>query len=166
MIGLALSAFTLFWGDLKNHPGLISPHPWHYIGSCLQLVGLPINILGTHLRTENRSATKVSFFDMLISAFFIVVLTLLLLTWLVVAAPLQYFVYLICAAPGRVFAASKVKMLGRFKGSKLEIRQIEKSYPNIEGWSNLDISDNPVALANLFSALFFLILSSLPITEI
>lgn len=165
LIGLALSAFTLFWGNLKNHTGLISPHPWDYLGSCLQLVGLPIFILGTHLKTENRGSRNVAFIDVLISAVLIIVLTLVLLIWLIVAAPIQYFVYLISASPGRVFAASKATVLGRFKGSSLEIMQTRSSKPDDEDWSNFDIKDKPVASANLFSALFFLILNSLPLAN-
>lgn len=161
LIGLALSAFSLVWGDLRNHKGLISPHPWDYIGSCLQLVGLPIYILGTHLRSNNRAPQSVSAADLLAATVLIATLTLVLLIWLVVAAPIQYFVYLICAAPGRVFASSKVKVLGRFKGSRLEIMQGGEPLADSEDWSNFDINDKPVALANLFSALFFLILNSL-----
>lgn len=128
-------------------------------------MGLPIYILGTHLKTANRGSKKIAFIDVLISGILIIVLTLVLLIWLIVAAPIQYFVYLISAAPGRVFAASKVKVLGRFKGSRLEVKQTGDSYPAMEDWSDFDISDKPVALANLFGALFFLILNSLPLTH-
>ena len=50
-IGLVTAIVTKVWGDmLDNHTGLISSHPLDYVGSCAQLIGLPVYVMGTQLK--------------------------------------------------------------------------------------------------------------------
>ncbi len=58
---------------------------------------------------------RVTFIDVLISGVLIIVLSLALLIWLIVAAPIQYFVYLICAAPDRVSLPQSSRRWGDLK---------------------------------------------------
>ena len=147
----------MVWGNMRQHTGLISSNPWNYIGSYLQLVGLPVFVLGTHLKGNKGKTRPGSIFDVLITIIFIFVLCVVLLMWLFVVVPLQYFVYLICGAPGRLISNSQRQAVARLKFSRLDVKEISKADEVSEGWWNASIADKPVAITSLFSSLFFLI---------
>lgn len=157
LIGLVSSIASMAWGDMNKHTGLISVHPFHYIGSCLQLVGLPIYTVGTHMRKPQNQPETRSPFDILLAIPFMLIFAGLAIIWLVVIAPPQYFVYLICGAPARTFSQSKRQPIAHMKGSRLEIREIDASETVPEGWWSASLSQKPFAVTNLFVALFFLI---------
>jgi hypothetical protein len=85
----------------------------------------------------------------------------IVIIWLVVIVPLQYFVYLICGAPARAFSHSQRQPIARLKGSQLEVKEISTNEKVPEGWWSASLSQKPVAITNLFVALFFLIVKSL-----
>lgn len=161
LIGIATTAVSMVWGNMRQHTGLISTNPWDYLGSYLQLVGLPIFVFGTHLRSNEGKAKRDSTFDVLVTIIFVIVLCAILLLWLVVVVPLQYFVYLICGAPGRLISNSQRQVVAKLKLSRLDVKEISEQEEVPEGWWNASIADKPVAITSLFSSLFFLIVKPL-----
>ena len=103
LIGLVTAGVALTWGDMNKHTGLISAHPLVYLGACLQLVGIPLFVMGTHLRSNPDNRKPRSLFDALVTVLLVLIPTVVMLVWLVVVAPLQFFVYLICGGPAGVF---------------------------------------------------------------
>ena len=59
LIGLASTIASLAWGDMNKHAGLISAHPFGYIGACLQLFGLPLYTNGHALKKPSESTRDV-----------------------------------------------------------------------------------------------------------
>jgi hypothetical protein len=116
--------------ELDQERDLISMHPFKYAMACLRLMRGPLMAVGADFRRDTdqqhlshqpeigrldpslwggvaqiaESAAHVA--DLFISGFFSIVFILLLSAWLVVGAPLQYFVFLICGAPARVIERS------------------------------------------------------------
>lgn len=160
-IGLVSSIASMAWGDMEKNTGLISAHPLAYMGSCLQLVGLPIYTLGTHLRSNKGEPRAISIFDTILAILLLLVLVGVMLIWLVVIAPPQYFVFLICGAPGRIFLQSKRQPIAQLKGTQLTVTEIGSDEKIPEGWWSASISSKPVAITNLFASLFFLIVKPL-----
>ena len=161
LIGLASSITSMAWGDMNNHIGLISPHPLHYIGACLQLAGLPIYTLGTQLRSNKSGHGPQALFDLILTIPFLIVLVGVVVIWMVVIVPPQYFVYLVCGAPARILSQSKRQPIAQLKGAQLNINEIRSDEKVPEGWWSASMSQKPIAITNLFVSLFFLILKPL-----
>jgi hypothetical protein len=161
LIGIATSVVSLVWGNMREHTGLISSNPWDYMGSYLQLVGLPIFVLGTHLKSDIGKAHRASLFDIGVSSLLFIVLCIVLLIWLVAVVPVQYFVYLICGAPGRIVSSSRCAAIAKLDGSRLAIKEIRADGEMPDGWWNAGFADKPVAITGLFSSILFVILKSM-----
>lgn len=161
LIGLASTIASLAWGDMNKHAGLISAHPFGYIGACLQLVGLPFYTMGTHFKGTGNQPETFPLFDRLVTIPFMLMLIGIAIIWLVVIVPLQYFMFLICGAPARAFQYSPQQTIARLKGSQLEVKEINTNEKVPEGWWSANLSQKPVAITNLFVALFLLILKLL-----
>ena len=161
LIGLVSTIASLAWGDMNKHVGLISAHPFDYIGSCLQLVGLPVYTMGTHLVSAQGQPETRSLFDRLLTIPLVLMLFGALIIWLAVIVPPQYFMYLICGAPARTFSQSKRQPVAQLKKARLEVREIDNDEKVPEGWWSASLSQKPVAITNLFVALLFLIVKPL-----
>ncbi|HCA81863.1 MAG TPA: hypothetical protein DEP53_19195 [Bacteroidetes bacterium] len=158
LVGLVTALVSLAWGDVNKHVGLISAHPLIYLGACLQLVGLPLFVMGTHMRKNKTESRTRPPFDSLVSIFLVTMLTSVMFVWLVVVTPIQYFVFLICGAPARLFSQSTRRAVARLEGGWLEITEIDKSEKLTDGWWDASIAGKPVPITNLFASLVFLIL--------
>ena len=144
------------WGDLADkHTGLLSPHPLVYLGSCLQVVGLPIYSFGTQIK-DNRG--QASWFDCLLTLVWVLVLVVSILVWFVVVVPIQYVVYLVCGAPIRFMLGSHRVAIARFNGTRLEAEEIDKMETEPVGWKNVSITKSPVSMTKVLAALLFAIL--------
>jgi hypothetical protein len=161
LIGLVTSITSMAWGDMSKHIGLISPNPFDYIGACLQLAGLPIYTLGTHLRRNKNGYKPQALFDLILTIPFLIVLVGMVVIWIVVIVPLQYFLYLVCGAPARILSQSKQQPIAQIKGTQLKVSEIGSAEKVPEGWWSASISQKPIAITNLFVSLFFLIFKSL-----
>jgi len=177
LISLVIAMISLSAGDINKHTGLISPHPLTYVSSYLKLVGLTMFAMsGYRKRTKEEkpiaTSLDLSAFETLIYSIFKllevliagaleVVLIVLIMLWLIVVGPLQYFVFLICGAPTRVNAENKAQSTHRLvvtpSGSVLEV---EKDRKIPEGWWESSLDSKPIAVTNLFASLFLFILKS------
>jgi hypothetical protein len=159
-IGLATAAFGAAWGKLDNNTGLISAVPLHYIGACLQVVGLPVLVFGGHVRSKNQPR-GVGVWNVLFTLPLLVALVVAAVGWLLLIAPLQYFVFLICGAPSRIAMTSAYRVQARMHGWGLAFdeRNVKDPKPE-EGW-DASMTDKPVTLANAFSAAALFLLGRL-----
>ena len=155
LIGITSSIASLAWGDLNRHVGLISANPFDYLGSHLQLVGLPIYSLGTHLKSYRGGAAAI--LDLFLTTVFLLGLMVAIALWLFLIVPLQYFLYLFCGAPARTLARSKRQSIARLSGTKLEVNEIDEDEKIPAGWWSASINQKPLAITNVFVSLFFLI---------
>ena len=155
-INLFFSVAAMAWGDMEKHTGLISPHPLSYLGACLQLVGLPVYALGTHLRSNKGELRSLALFDIILTILLLLTLFAAMVIWLLVIAPPQYFVYLICGSPMRILAQSKRQPIAQLKGTQLTVAEIGSDETIPEGWWSVSLNKKPVAVAGLFASLFFL----------
>lgn len=151
-IGLATAAFGAAWGKLDNQIGLVSTNPLEYIGSCLQVAGLPIEVFGGHLQSK-RLQNRTYLLDILLGLPLTLVFIVAIFSWLFLIAPLQYFVLLVCGAPSRMALASSFRMYAKL--DDLHLVKIENPSSDVpiprEAW-DVSMRDKPVTLANAFSA--------------
>lgn len=156
LIGLITPIVFKAWGDLADkHTGLLSPHPFVYLASCIQVIGLPIYSLGTQIKGNQG---KASWFDYVLTLVWALILVASTLVWFVVVVPVQYAVYLVCGAPVRFMLGSDRVPIARFAGTQLLPQEIEKRETIPEGWENVSMSKSPVSMTNILGALLFGIL--------
>jgi len=141
------------WGDINRQSGLISSHPLDYLGSCLQVAGLPLIVLGAHTRKNKVPGASGSLFDILLMIPMLLILLLLIFGWLLVIVPLQYFVYLIAGAPARVFSKSDRRVTANIKSGQVDWKEVGPSDEVPTGWWDASVSSKPVAVTNLFVAM-------------
>ena len=146
-IGLALVAFGAAWESLDKNTGLVSANPLAYIGSCMQLAGLPIEALGGHVQTK-----RVNPWDRIVATPLIALFALACFAWLVLVAPPQYFLFLVCGAPSRVALSSGYRLHAELDGNILNPVDLKPEDPKPErGW-DASMSSKPVTIANAFGA--------------
>jgi hypothetical protein len=105
--------------DLDKYPDLIAAHPIVYLASTSQLVGtvflaLPALLEGPLPEDKLRDAGldflaprfRLRVLDEVLTVLALMVLLVAALAWLVLVAPLQYWVNLVCGAPAREALAS------------------------------------------------------------
>lgn len=177
LISLAVTVISLSVEDMNKQTGLISAHPWTYVSSYMRLVGLTFIAMSGHIKgTKKEKPIATSLYlspfeaviysifkllEVLIASALEVAVMALVMAWLVVVGPLQYFVFLICGAPARVNAENQAQSTHRPvvtpSGSILEV---EKDRKIPEGWWESRLDSKPIAVTTLFTALFLFILKS------
>jgi hypothetical protein len=132
LISLGFTFVTLLV-NLDQDRDLISTHPFLYASACLRLMRGPLQAVGADFKrdtAEHHTAhqsltgpvdsdvwgmvsqlaqTLMHVFDLFISGFFSIVFIIVVSAWLLFAAPLQYFIFLLCGAPARVIEKSMKK---------------------------------------------------------
>lgn len=144
VISLVFGFVTLAWGDLNKMTHLISAHPLEYAAAWLRLGGLPPTALATVLRPAGRPqppdpASETAdvpadaevptglWVDGLLTAFFAVSFVVACFAWLLVAVPLQYFIYLLTGAPAREAYTSRVRVWFRLTPMEFHIEEALKA---------------------------------------
>lgn len=162
--GISISVITtlvsMTWSDMKEMTGIISAHPLKYLKACCRVMGLPFLVFGTHMRTNKAPSEPRSFFDTLMTIPLVLLFVTVILAWLIAVVPLQYFVYLVCGAPARLFAASTRRTIARMSGGNLETEEIEKGQNTPDGWWDASLASKPVTSTNLFATMLFLVLQT------
>ena len=151
IIGLATAAFGAAWGGMDRNAGLVSAQPFNYVGACLQVVGLPILVFGTHLRSDSHD-NRPPLRDSLAGVPLILVFTVSAIGWLLLVAPPQYFVFLVCGAPSRIAMATSKSVYAHFAERKVEFEIVPRGDSLPQGWWDASMRDKPVTLASAFSA--------------
>ena len=155
LIGLALVAFAISWQALDKNEGLVSAHPLKYFAACAWMVGLPVTAFGGHCKADNQH--KANPWDVLISKILIAVFTVAAIAWLLLIAPVQYFLFLICGAPSRVALNSNYRLRAVLETNELKLIEPKPDEPEpTDGW-DASMRDKPVTMANAFGvAVLFL----------
>jgi hypothetical protein len=131
-VSLGFTFVTLLF-NLDQDRELISTHPFHYASACLRLMRGPLQAVGADFKRDTAdhqtahhplngqtdsdvwglvsqlAQTLMHVFDLFISGFFSIVFIIVVSAWLLFAAPLQYFIFLVCGAPARVIEKSLKK---------------------------------------------------------
>lgn len=176
LIGLITAVVVISWGDLNKNLGLISTNPYVYLKTCCRVVSLPIVVMADGAKeisekwdiiTKGYKLGAVSFplgdlwlfWDMLIGTFLMVLIILCLLVWLVLVAPLQYFVFPVSGAVSRLFALFlSERPIAILQDSELKIESISKDKKIPDGWWDASFSQKPVAFSAVISSLMLGIL--------
>jgi hypothetical protein len=153
-IGIASAAFGAAWKELDANIGLVSANPRTYIIACSKLAGLPMFALGGHFKNTK----GMNLWDIISSVPLIIMFIVASFAWLVLIAPLQYFLFLVCAAPSRIVLRSNYRLRARIEGQMLYYSELRPETPEpTSGW-DASMRGKPVTLANVFGvAVLFLI---------
>lgn len=158
-ISFVAAAMALVWKDLLEHmPALISAEPAVYGGAQCHLVGVCVNALGAQLRSTPGQPRNLGIFDVVCGLPFILLLACLLAGWLLVVAPAQYFLVLICGAPARILAKAPQKLVMWFDNGQLRSGSVPRDQEVPEGRMEASFSDRPVAVTNMFASMLLFIL--------
>ena len=112
LISLATALLAPTWTKLKARVGLVSPHPSVYVGACLQSLGFYImsiapvrDVDSAQIEAENSIAMGdtpfVKRLDNLVYPVIAAVMFIVSVVWVILVAPLSYFVNFIAGVPAR-----------------------------------------------------------------
>jgi hypothetical protein len=153
LIGLVSALIALAWGELNRHTGLISSHPLDYVIAWIQLAGLPLSEVNTHLMHASPAAGVRDHFDRMMASGLAALLCAAIIFWIVVIVPAQFFIYLLCGAPGRLFAGSERRVGAHVSERRLHTRVIEPGEPLPAGWWEANFASRPVTVTGILAAL-------------
>ncbi len=146
-ISWAMALLALVWGDLNKFPSLISSHPSEYVGSYAAILSRFFLIQAAFSVVKRRRDPPIISnytLDRKITLLLIIPLSILMLLWAVVIAPIQYFVFIICGAPARQILCSQQKI----EGSETD-------------WFTGALSQNPFSVTAAFTGITLWILNLL-----
>ncbi len=170
IIALAAVAFGSAWGGLDKNPALLSTNPLNYLGAWLQVAGLPLMAIGTHL--QSRSQPKSLGFEILLVLALSIALLVAMFGWLVLVVPVQYFLFLLVGSLSRIALSSSAHITARMRSGQVTLSthygrppsaESEVSEPTRSDDREWDASmrDEPFTLANAFGAVLLFVLSML-----
>jgi hypothetical protein len=148
LISAVFALVSLTW-ELNKNTGLISANPRHYAGAIQQLIGAQINAFGTIGKAKERKVQEgleYVFWDNVVFFVFVLSLTLVNVFWIVLIAPLQYFLILLLGGPARIYLSAPRKALIQFEGTQLNHQEIPREADTPKGWMDISIANKPVTL--------------------
>jgi hypothetical protein len=158
-ISFVAAAMALVWKDLLEHmPALISAEPAVYGGAQCHLVGVCVQALGVQFHSAPGKPRNLGLFDAICGLPFILLLACLLAGRLLVVAPAQYFLVLVCGAPARILAKAPEKLVMWFEGSQLRSGTVPRDQEVLEDRMEASFSERPVAVTNMFASMLLFIL--------
>lgn len=135
--------------------GLISDHPFDFMGAQLQVLGMLFLALGDGLKGSRVTKFHLQV-DSILAQLILLPLAVILICWFLVVIPCQYVVYFICGAPSRLFETSNL------------VRTVESSLPSdkeeklLQKTSfALDIKKKPFEFTNTLAALVLFVLGQI-----
>lgn len=157
-IGFVTTAVSLVWEEmLESSTTLISAEPAVYYAANFHFMGVCIQTLGVQMQGEPGKPCTIPFYEVLFGLPLMVALAALLFAWLLVVAPAQYFLYLVCGSPARVLAQAPYQLVLWFEHGRLHTEKIPRDAPIPEGRVATSFAKKPVAVTNLFVSLTLLI---------
>jgi hypothetical protein len=161
IVSLVVAFVTLAWVDLNELSGLISAHPLEYAAAHVALCVLPSQSLAAILapRGEARPETApigLPVVDAILTAAVTVLVLAALVVFVLVVAPIQYFVYLVAGAPGREACASPERTWYRIGPREIVVESGPRTGELPQGADESAYTARPVTFtAALASALLF-----------
>jgi hypothetical protein len=163
LMSLIFTIVSLSVGNLNKYTDLISRRAHIYLAAYMRLISITLMAAagvpkeqrdqkGPERRPYYLSQTLVGLLETLISVPIVFGLIGLLVAWLVIVAPLQYFIFLICGAPIRigVFQVTERTIVNAMG----DVRRFDKDSEIPNGWWEVGFHDKPIAVTNLIAALF------------
>jgi hypothetical protein len=134
---VALIAFIC--GDLNRNISLISARPLEFLGGYIGLLSEIFLTMATIGVVQPKKESPISSYfgiDRMIAMIVTSVFGILVLIWLLVVVPLQYFLFFICGAPARIIMCSE-----------------ERPKDSPTGWWNASVMQNPVSITAGFAGM-------------
>lgn len=158
-ISFVAAAMALVWKDiLELMPSLISAEPAVYFSAQFHLVGVCVEALGVQLQSAPGRPRNLGSLESVLGLPFILLLACLLAGWLLVVAPAQYFLVLVCGAPARILAKSPHKLVMWFENDRMRSGMVPRDQEVAEDRMVASFSERPVAVTSMFvSMLLFLL---------
>ena len=177
-IALVTAMFAIAWGELDKLVGLISPHPRAYVAACMRLVGVSVQVCSGELAAfYNQLADRSSklqtgsaqlsteyiwhVFDGIAGVFLALAFISLLTLWLIIVAPIQYFVFFLCGSLPRIMHVGPVRYIAKIDPEGVTVDKIRPKEEIPNGWWDASFGTRPVAFTSLLSSLFLLLLDSI-----
>jgi hypothetical protein len=161
IVSFVVSVATLAWRDLDAVPGLISAHPLEYAAAHVSLCVLPSQSLAAIMAPRGAARPTAApiglpVLDAILTAVLTVVLVAAFVVFILVIAPIQYFVYLIAGAPGREAYASPERAWYSIRAREIRVESGRRSAGPSAGADESAYTGQPVALtAAIASAVLF-----------
>jgi hypothetical protein len=161
IVSLVVAFVTLAWGDLNDLPGLISAHPLEYAAAHVALCALPSQSLAAILAPRGEARPESAPIGLpVLDAILTVAVTLVLLAafvaFMLVVAPIQFFVYLVAGAPGREACASPERAWYRIRAREILVESGPRTGELPAGADESAYTSRPVTFtAAIASALLF-----------
>jgi hypothetical protein len=156
-IAFVATTVALVWKEVfESNIALISAEPAVYYAANCDLMGVCVQTLGVQLQSEPGKSRHMPLHEMLFGLPLVVALAGALAVWLLVVAPAQYFLVLICGAPARILAAAPYQLVLWIENDRLRTEKIPRDQPVPEDRMVASFSQKPVAVTNLFVSLFLL----------
>jgi hypothetical protein len=163
-IGLAF-AFVAVVVDLDRYPELISDAPWEYAEGARTVVGLTTLTIGTAFERPTAGTASdsgpwsllgrnlVGLLETLAGGLIAIGIVLAAAAWLVVVAPIQYVVNLVCGEPARSARESRRALDIRRRPGGLEVSDayVDQA-PSGQDTERMSLALKPVAFTNTVAA--------------
>jgi hypothetical protein len=157
-IAFVAAAVAIVWKEFfESNGALISAEPAVYFASHFHLMGVCISTLGVQLQSEPGKTRRIPLYEVFFGLPLVLALTGLLVAWLLVVAPAQYFLVLICGSPARIMMRAPYHLVLWFDGDRLRSEKIPKDRPVPEDRMVASFSEKPIAVTNLFVSLVLMI---------
>lgn len=175
LIGAGVTFISLASEEFKKDVDAVSANPGIYFAAYFKYLAIIYFDFGTYLRLNKG---VISIFDTFLALAWMMIIFGATLLWIIIVIPLQYFVFLLCGAPARMFHPAGYQASDRIKDGNLEYRLIrksdnskisrlvltEKELLNLESvkklldtprdWKETSMSIEPFTLTSLLSILF------------
>lgn len=175
LIGAGVTFISLASEEFKKDVAAVSARPGIYFAAYFKYLAIIYFDFGTYLRLNTGA---ISIFDIFLALAWMVILFVMTLLWIIIVIPLQYFIFLLCGAPARMFYPAGYQVSDRIKDGNLEYRLVreldkaetssliltpkdvlnlesfKKSLETPRGWKETNISIEPFTLTSLLSILF------------
>jgi hypothetical protein len=161
ILSTVVAFVSLAWADVNELHGLISAHPIQYAAAHVTLCVLPSRSLAAILAPRGAARPETApiglpFLDAILAAVVTVLVLAALVAFILVVAPIQYFVYLVAGAPGREACASPERAWYRIGPSDVVVGAGPRTDELPPGADESAYTGRPVTLtAAVASALLF-----------
>ncbi|MFV9616861.1 MAG: hypothetical protein ACNYZG_12955, partial [Gammaproteobacteria bacterium] len=156
-VALAIVVTSVAWGEIDKNTGLISLNPLEYSAACLYAAGLPLIAIGAHAQSKNQP-NRLAFIDTVSYILALLLIAIVVVAWLWLVAPLQYFMTIVCGAPARAAQSSTYMLYARIEDGKLEYEEKQPGEIAPVGYWDASMREKPLALVSALTAVLLFVI--------
>jgi len=161
MVSLGATLVALVFEELELQRDLISANPVRYLGACLSIAGIFFIALSVHFRKarpgpagQPSAGQGGGWWDELVTFGLLLPIFLVVLAWLLVVAPLNYFVTLLSGAPARqALRGLSTRCVVVERDGQVTCSEEPADQPLPEGAVDVSLGRKPFALTQGLTAL-------------